>query len=58
MIDHGKIVAKLKELFPDGMITCKEARHLAQELGVDPREVGEACDDAEVKISSCELGCF
>ncbi len=58
MVDHKKIVDKLKELFPQGKITCTEARALAQELDVEPQDIGEACDEAGLKICGCELGCF
>jgi hypothetical protein len=56
--EQKELVVKLKELFPQGRITCTEAHDLAREWDMDPRELGEACDKAGIKISACELGCF
>lgn len=58
MQDRKEIIRKLKDLFPNGKISCTEARKTAAELGVECREMGELCDEAELKIYGCELGCF
>ena len=42
----------------DGVLTCHDARALAEKLSVDYSVVGQACDDAGVKVRICELGCF
>ncbi len=42
----------------DGVFTCHDARALAEKLGVEYSLVGQACDDAGIKIRICELGCF
>lgn len=41
-----------------GRLSCQEARALAEKLGVEYRQVGQACDELDVKIQACELGCF
>ncbi|SHG38870.1 LAO/AO transport system kinase [Thermosyntropha lipolytica DSM 11003] len=53
-----KIVQALQEKAVNGKITCSEARKIAEELGVSPREVGNMCDELKIKIWACELGCF
>lgn len=53
-----KIVAKIKEEAKGGKLACKRAFELASELGVGPREVGQAANEAGVKIAACQLGCF
>ncbi|MDD4548381.1 MAG: hypothetical protein PHT79_01270 [Syntrophomonadaceae bacterium] len=58
MVDKQKVVKKLKEMFPDGKISCSEARGVADELGVKLGEMGELCDEAGIKVFGCELGCF
>ncbi len=52
------VIAKLKELAPEGKITCTEARQVAVDFDLDSSEVGKICDEIEVKIYACELGCF
>jgi hypothetical protein len=42
----------------DGVLTCHEARALAEKLGVEYGVLGEACDEAGIKVRVCELGCF
>lgn len=58
MKDRKEIIARLKELFPEGKISCPAARKIAVELEVELRDMGKFCDDAGLKIYGCELGCF
>ena len=39
-------------------ISCKSAFRIAEEAGVSKRKVGEILNEMEVKIHSCQLGCF
>lgn len=52
------LIIKLKEKYPDGKISCSDARAFAAELGVEFWRMGELCDKAGIKIFGCELGCF
>ena len=54
---EGKIET-LKDRYPEGKMSCTEARRLAEELSIPLAEMGELCDDAKIKIKQCELGCF
>ncbi|MDI9480116.1 MAG: hypothetical protein ACOXZ6_05790 [Syntrophomonadaceae bacterium] len=58
MSNNDQIVKKIREVATDGKITCTDARKLAEELKVDPSEIGRLCDEEKVKIMGCELGCF
>jgi len=42
----------------DGKLTCYQAHAIAEELGVDPLDVGRAADEAGIRISCCQLGLF
>lgn len=53
-----ELLEKIKELAPDGTITCREARELAEKLGVPPIKLNKVCNEAKIKITACELGCF
>ena len=57
-MQEKELIEKLRELAPQGRISCNEARQLAEKLGVEPSEVGKACDEAKIKIYGCGLGCF
>jgi len=39
-------------------LTCAQALSLAAELGVKPVEIGRICNQENVRLGSCQLGCF
>lgn len=57
-MEKNEMIAKVKEKAIDNRISCTDARKLAQDLDVHPSEIGKICDDNEIKIFACELGCF
>ncbi|MEA1959811.1 MAG: hypothetical protein U9N81_00730 [Bacillota bacterium] len=57
-MDNKELVEKLKAMFPSGKISCTEARRATEELDIKLGDMGELCDEAKLKIHSCELGCF
>lgn len=57
-MEAKELTLKLKEIAPEGKISCAAARHLAEEMGIPYSELGKACNEAKIKIFACELGCF
>jgi hypothetical protein len=57
-MDTKEVIEKIKELAPQGRISCAAARQLAEKLKIEYAEVGKACDAAGIKVCGCELGCF
>jgi len=49
---------KIKVSLVNGKLPCPIAFKIAKELKVSTKEVGEVCNKLDVKISSCQLGCF
>lgn len=45
-------------LAEDGRLPCAAAFRLAEAHGLTLREIGQACNEAKIKISTCQLGCF
>lgn len=41
-----------------GRLTCEKAHELAEELNTSLREIGMICNELQIKISACQLGCF
>ena len=41
-----------------GKLSCAAAFHIAQEMSIEPSEVGRALDLLEMKIIKCQLGLF
>jgi len=50
MTDTDKIIKTLQEMYPQGKISCQQARELAKKLNVELAEMGELCDAAGVKV--------
>jgi hypothetical protein len=42
----------------DGRLPCAVAFKIAGELKVTPKQVGDAANRLNIKITSCQLGCF
>lgn len=56
--NREQIIVRVKEESKDGKISCTAARRVAEEMKVPPRVIGTLCDEIEIKIMGCELGCF
>ncbi|MCZ7663573.1 MAG: hypothetical protein M5U22_11880 [Thermoleophilia bacterium] len=57
-MDLEKIKKEVELAAQDKRLDCPDARALAEKLGVEYSLVGKACDELQVKIHACELGCF
>ncbi len=57
-MDLEQVKEAVKQAATDGVLTCHDARALAEALGVTYALVGQACDEAGLKVRVCELGCF
>jgi len=53
-----EIEAEVKASLVDGKLPCAAAFQIAKKLGVAPKAVGDTANDINVKIASCQLGCF
>ncbi len=47
-----------RHLDTEGMLSCAAAFRVAEELGVEPLEVGRAADEMGVRLNRCQLGLF
>ena len=52
------VVEKAKETDGRQQLTCKEAFGLAEEFGAEILEVGRTCNQQNIRIRHCQLGCF
>jgi hypothetical protein len=53
-----ELIEKIREATVDNRLSCERAHELARELGVGLSEIGAACNELNVRISACQLGCF
>ena len=42
----------------DGKLPCAEAFRIAKKVKVAPKEVGDMANELNIRIASCQLGCF
>ena len=49
---------RLEEVSVGGKITCAQAEMVAKEFDMSRKAIGEIINELELKITSCQLGCF
>jgi len=55
------IKAILKKTFKDGekvKLPCAAALRIADQFGIKPSEITGICNDQNIRICQCQLGCF
>lgn len=55
---RDKVAEEIKKNAIKGKLPCPTARMIAEKLGISYKDVGEAADRLNVKITNCQLGCF
>ena len=53
-----KILKEAEEVDGKRKLSCKKAYQIAEELGVETKEIGKTCNEEGIKIYACQLGCF
>jgi len=52
------IIAAAREIDGKKKLSCQTAFDLAEKFGVSKETLGQACNDNNIKIADCQLGCF
>jgi len=52
------VLKRAQELDGKRRLTCAEAFELAQEFEVEVIEIGRICNQHNIRICKCQLGCF
>ena len=55
---NENIEKEIQDSLVDGNLPCAVAFSIAKKLKVSPRQVGDAANKLNIKINSCQLGCF
>lgn len=53
IIENATVEIDEKQKLP-----CARAHKLAEKNNISLKEIGDCCNDNDIKISSCQLGCF
>ena len=54
----GTIENEIQASLVNGRLPCAIAFKIARKLKVTPRQVGDIANRLNIKITSCQLGCF
>jgi hypothetical protein len=54
----GTLENEIQDSLVDGKLPCAVAFKIARKLKVTPKQVGDAANRLNIKITSCQLGCF
>ena len=52
------VAQRIKTSLVNGRLPCVLAFKVGGELEINPKDVGDAANRLNIKISSCQLGCF
>ena len=52
------IKEEIRAVLVNGKLPCANAFGIAKKLNVKPKQVGDAANELDIKIASCQLGCF
>ena len=52
------VLERAEEIDGRKKLACAEAFELAQEFGVEVIEIGRICNQHNIRIRKCQLGCF
>ena len=55
---NEKLEKEIQDSLVDGKLPCAVAFSIAKKLKVNPRQVGDTANKLNIKIKSCQLGCF
>ena len=58
MTTQDELKQAIGEIAVEGKASCKALLALAEKLEVSPAQIGEACNEMNVRVSTCQLGCF
>lgn len=57
-VKKSEVQAAVKAGAVEGKMTCPTAREIAEKCDVPYSVVGKTCNELEIKIKGCSLGCF
>jgi hypothetical protein len=55
---NDEVRAAVREAAAEGRASCRSLLALAERLGAEPADVGRACNEMDIRIYECQLGCF
>lgn len=57
-MNQEEIVKAIREAAEGNRLTCDRAHELSRTLNVPLARIGKICNELNIRISACQLGCF
>ncbi len=57
-MDRDKVVDAIRRASEKNRLSCEKAHELSRLLEVPLKEIGQICNELNIRIASCQLGCF
>lgn len=57
-MDKKKIIEAICAASENNRLSCEKAHELSRLHEIPLREIGAICNELNIRISSCQLGCF
>lgn len=54
----AKVLEAAKEEEGKKKLSCAQAFKIASDLQVPVKQIGDCCNENEIKLKNCQLGCF
>lgn len=48
----------IRDLAAGGKAACNDLLELAQRTNTSPGRIGKLCDEMDIRVAACQLGCF
>lgn len=48
----------IKSQAVEGKVSCKAMLELAEKTETPSKQIGKICNELDIKVSACQLGCF
>lgn len=57
-MDKEQLYQEILRHAQDGKIACRQCLDIARRCDVSPRVIGDICNEKDIRIHACQLGCF
>ncbi len=57
-MEQQELIEILKNNLSEGKLPCAAAFQISKKFNVNLKRIGKTANEAKIKISNCQLGCF
>ena len=56
--DDQQLREEIRGMAAGGRAACKGLLELAERTNVSPGRIGQLCNEMDIRVAGCQLGCF